>query len=42
VIREMLPGLLPDDVPNDKVDFGSTGFAGELMDIGLEGVFGRL
>lgn len=41
-MREMLPGLLPDDVPNDKVDFGSAGFAGELMDIGLEGIFGRL
>jgi 4-carboxymuconolactone decarboxylase len=42
VMREMLPGLLPDDVPNDEVDFGSAGFAGELMDLGLEGVFGRL
>jgi 4-carboxymuconolactone decarboxylase len=42
VMREMLPGLLPDEVPNDKVDFGSDGFAGELMDLGLEGVFGRL
>jgi 4-carboxymuconolactone decarboxylase len=42
VMREMLPGLLPDDVPNDKVDFGSSGFAGELMDIGLESIFGRL
>jgi 4-carboxymuconolactone decarboxylase len=42
VMREMLPGLLPDDVPNDKVDFGSSGFAGELMDIGIESVFGRL
>jgi 4-carboxymuconolactone decarboxylase len=42
VMREMLPGLLPDDVPNDQVDFGSAGFAGELMDIGIEGIFGRL
>jgi 4-carboxymuconolactone decarboxylase len=42
VMREMLPGLLPDDVPNDQVDFDSTGFAGELMDIGIEGIFGRL
>lgn len=42
VMREMLPGLLPDDVPNEKIDFGSAGFAGELMDIGLESVFGRL
>lgn len=42
VMREMLPGLLPDDVPNDQVDFDSSGFAGELMDIGLEGIFGRL
>ena len=38
----MLPGLLPDDVPNSEIDFGSSGFAGELMDIGLESVFGRL
>ena len=42
VMREMLPGLLPDDVPNSEVDFGSKGFAGELMDIGLENIFGRL
>jgi 4-carboxymuconolactone decarboxylase len=42
VMREMLPGLIPDDLPNDQVDFGSSGFAGELMDIGLEGIFGRL
>ncbi|CAN5655725.1 carboxymuconolactone decarboxylase family protein [soil metagenome] len=42
VMREMLPGILPDDVPNDKVDFGRAGFAGELMDIGLENIFGRL
>ncbi len=40
VFREMLPGVLP-DVPNDEVSFGS-GFASELMEIGLEGVFGRL
>ena len=26
VFREMLPGVLPDDLPNDKVSFGS-GFA---------------
>ncbi|WP_197378979.1 carboxymuconolactone decarboxylase family protein [Mycolicibacterium mengxianglii] len=42
VMREMLPGLLPDDVPNDKMDFGSAGFAGELMEIGLESIFGKL
>lgn len=42
VMREMLPGLIPDDLPNEQVDFGSSGFAGELMDIGLEGIFGRL
>jgi 4-carboxymuconolactone decarboxylase len=32
--------VLP-DVPNDEVDFGG-GFAPELMEIGLENVFGRL
>jgi 4-carboxymuconolactone decarboxylase len=37
VFREMLPGVLPDG----DVDFGG-GFAPELMDIGVEGVFGRL
>jgi 4-carboxymuconolactone decarboxylase len=42
VMREMLPGLLPDDVPNSEVDFGSAGFAGELMDIGVESIFGKL
>ena len=41
VFREMLPGVLPDDLPNDKVSFGS-GFAPELMEIGVEGIFGRL
>lgn len=41
VMREMLPGMLP-DIPNDQVDFGSDEFAGELMDIGIEGIFGRL
>ena len=41
VFREMLPGLLPDDLPNEKVSFGS-GFASELMEIGIEGIFGRL
>jgi 4-carboxymuconolactone decarboxylase len=40
VFRELLPGVLP-DVPNDQVDFGD-GFAPELMEIGLENVFGRL
>jgi 4-carboxymuconolactone decarboxylase len=37
VFREMLPGVLPDG----DVDFGG-GFAPELMDIGVENVFGRL
>ncbi|HEX5144601.1 MAG TPA: carboxymuconolactone decarboxylase family protein [Mycobacterium sp.] len=37
VFREMLPGTLPDG----DVDFGG-GFAPELMDIGVESVFGRL
>lgn len=41
VFRELLPGVLPDG-PNDQVDFGSDGFAPELMDIGLENVFGKL
>jgi len=38
VFRELLPGVLPDG----DVDFGSDGFAPELMEIGLENVFGRL
>jgi 4-carboxymuconolactone decarboxylase len=37
VFREMLPGVLPDG----DVDFGD-GFAPELMDIGIENIFGRL
>jgi 4-carboxymuconolactone decarboxylase len=37
VFRELLPGVLPDG----DVDFGD-GFAPELMDIGLENVFGKL
>jgi 4-carboxymuconolactone decarboxylase len=41
VFREMLPGALP-DVPNDEVAFDADGFAPELMDIGVESVFGRL
>jgi 4-carboxymuconolactone decarboxylase len=41
VFRELLPGVLPDG-PNDQVDFGADGFAPELMDIGVESVFGRL
>ena len=37
VFRELLPGILPDgDVTFDG------GFAPELMDIGIENVFGRL
>src|SRR5213592_3689792 len=38
VFREMLPGALPDG----DVDFGDDGFAPELMEIGVESVFGRL
>lgn len=38
VFRELLPGLLPDG----DVDFGSDGFAPELMDIGVESIFGKL
>ena len=37
VFREMLPGVLPDG----DVSFGD-GFANELMEIGVEGIFGRL
>jgi 4-carboxymuconolactone decarboxylase len=40
VFRELLPGVLP-DVPDDEIDFGG-GFAPELMDIGIEGIFGKL
>lgn len=39
VFRELLPGSLPDD--DTEVDF-SDGFAPELMDIGIESIFGRL
>jgi 4-carboxymuconolactone decarboxylase len=38
VFRELLPGALPDG----DVDFSGDGFASELMDIGVESVFGRL
>jgi 4-carboxymuconolactone decarboxylase len=37
VFRELLPGALP----AGEVDFGS-GFASELMEMGVESVFGRL
>jgi 4-carboxymuconolactone decarboxylase len=37
VFRELLPGVLPDG----DVDF-DTGFAPELMDIGIESIFGKL
>jgi 4-carboxymuconolactone decarboxylase len=37
VFRELLPGTLPDG----DVDFGG-GFAPELLDIGIESIFGRL
>lgn len=39
VFRELLPGVLPDD--DADVDLHH-GFAPDLMDIGLENVFGRL
>jgi 4-carboxymuconolactone decarboxylase len=39
VFRQLIPGSLPDD--DADVDFGG-GFAPELMDIGVENVFGRL
>ena len=38
VFREMLPGLLPDG----DVDFRDGSFGDELMEIGLENIFGRL
>jgi 4-carboxymuconolactone decarboxylase len=37
VFRELLPGVLPDG----DIDFGD-GFAPELMDIGIESIFGKL
>jgi len=40
VFRELLPGALP-DVADDEVDFGG-GFAPELIDIGIESIFGKL
>ncbi|MGK2865633.1 MAG: carboxymuconolactone decarboxylase family protein [Mycobacterium sp.] len=39
VFRELLPGSLPDS--DEDVDF-SDGFAPDLMDIGLQNVFGTL
>lgn len=39
VFREMVPGAIPDD--DAEVDFGD-GFAPDLMDIGVENIFGRL
>ena len=39
VFRELVPGVLPDD--DADVDFRD-GFAPDLMDIGLENIFGRL
>lgn len=38
VFREMLPGVLPDG----DIDFRDGSFADELMEIGVENVFGRL
>jgi 4-carboxymuconolactone decarboxylase len=38
VFRDLLPGLLPD---SDE-DFASGEFGGELAELGLENVFGRL
>ena len=39
VFRELLPDVILDD--DADVDFGG-GFAPELMDIGVEGIFGKL
>jgi 4-carboxymuconolactone decarboxylase len=38
VFRELMPGLLPDG----DVDFGSSRLAGELFEISIDNVFGRL
>jgi 4-carboxymuconolactone decarboxylase len=38
VFRELMPGLLPED----DNDIPRGGFAGELLEIGLDNVFGRL
>jgi len=38
VFREMLPGVLPDG----DIDFRDGSFGDELMEIGVENVFGRL
>ena len=40
MFRELLPGSIPDD--DSEVDFGGGDFAPELMDIGIESIFGRL
>lgn len=41
VFREMLPGLLPDN--DEDVDLTArSDFAPELMDIGVENIFGKL
>ncbi len=37
VFRELLPGLIP-----DGADLPRTGFADELLEIGIDNVFGRL
>lgn len=39
VFRELVPGAIADD--DTEVDFGD-GFAPDLMDIGIESIFGRL
>jgi 4-carboxymuconolactone decarboxylase len=39
VFRELVPGGIPDD--DADVDFGG-GFAPDLIDIGIENIFGRL
>lgn len=38
VFRELLPGLIPDDA----TDLPRGGFADELLEIGVDNVFGRL
>ncbi|HET9565817.1 MAG TPA: carboxymuconolactone decarboxylase family protein [Mycobacterium sp.] len=38
VFRELMPGLLPDG----EVNFGTGGYGGELFELSVENVFGRL
>jgi 4-carboxymuconolactone decarboxylase len=38
IFRELLPGTLPDG----EIDLRNGGFGGELLEIGIDNVFGRL